>query len=198
MFHARWVGLLGWMGVASILAVACGEESSGDDTSNRGGAAGEGASAGAPSQGGAAGEPSQGGAAGEPPQGAAGASEGPGCSKGAVCDYSSDPFLECPISLQDYDPPCSIYGGIYVDEYDSKCGGTVIEASDGVQTTDWTFAPSGELVGTTWSGDVGDTACWGEPCAKVGSPRLLCDGSAGAGGAASGDGGAGGNGGGGG
>lgn len=109
------------------------------------------------------------------------------CSKASVCNEAPDRFLDCPKDYASYKPNCNVYGGVDIVEYDSSCGGKIIEASDGIQTEWWSFSASGQLVGTLWAGDVGDSACWGEPCEQVGKGREICQGGAGNEGGAAGN-----------
>lgn len=155
MQHAGWVVWFGAIGLTVGATVGCG-----DHVSRKGSAAAGG-------EGGVSGSAVQGGGGGT--------NHANACDSRTVCEDSPSAFLACPITLQDYVPDCSIYGGIRVERYDAECGGTVIMAMDGIQTETWTFTPAGKLVGTTWFGDVGDSGCWGAPCATVGSPEVLCD-----------------------
>jgi hypothetical protein len=85
-----------------------------------------------------------------------------------------------------------------LESYDSSCGGTYLEASNGVQTQRWNFDASGKLTGAYTSGDVGDCDYWGTRCEPVGGAAVICGeggGSGESGGGAAGQGGTGGQGG---
>jgi hypothetical protein len=101
------------------------------------------------------------------------------CGTASVCNEAPDRFLDCPKDYASYKASCNARGGVDIVEYDSSCGGKIIEASDGVQSEWWTFSASGQLVGTLWAGDVGDSDCWGKPCELVGKGREICQGGAG-------------------
>ncbi len=181
MANKYWGWWVSSMFLAASLAAACSGRTAALGGVSSGGEAGS-----ENARGGAAGAATEGVRAGA---GGQSAMPSPGCRLDAVCDESIGRFLDCPKSLAEYVPDCSIFGGIEIVRYESACRGTLIEASDGIQNERWTFTPSGELVGTGWNGDVGDSACWGQQCGKLGAGTSLC-GVGGSGG--SGDGGAGG------
>ncbi len=172
--------------VAASCAWACGD----DDDGPSSGTAGNGGTAGEGGTGAIAGEGGTGAIAGE---GGTGATAGEGGTAGGgpfgecqsdVCDRSIGRFVDCPDSLEQLNPTC--LREVIYQRYDSDCGGTIIEAADGIQTTRFTFDANGALVGHTWAGDTGDGACWGEPCQAVGRPTEtldVCAGGAGGGGA---------------
>lgn len=169
MANRRWGWGMGSLLLAAGIAAACSEQEP-----LPGSIIGSGGDAGARAAGAGA------GAGGEAEAGAAGAHAVPGssCDLRSACDESYARFLDCPKSLAEYVPDCSI--GVDIARYGSSCGGAIVVASDGIQTERWTFTPSGELVGTTWNGDVaGDHACWGEPCEPVGASTTLCEAGAG-------------------
>jgi hypothetical protein len=102
------------------------------------------------------------------------------CQPLAACDDDPISFLTCPRQLSDLDLTCQRY--LTIDRYQA-CGDTVLVVSNAVQTTAYTFNPNGELLGTASTGDVGDHACFGEPCMEHGVEEVVCDGVTGAGGA---------------
>jgi hypothetical protein len=100
------------------------------------------------------------------------------CAEHASCAEWGANFY-CPETLDDLAAVCG-RGGVKVERYASSCAGTVVEASDGVQSSTWTFNGTGKLIGVRSRGDVGDCDYWGTECRPLGSAQTVCsDGGAG-------------------
>ena len=160
------------MVAGALFASACDDESDSSDSMRAG--SGSGAKSGA---GGSGGSPVHaGGSAGEssPAHGGGGArGDGDVCRTEAACGDDGIAFLDCPSKLSDLDLTCERY--ITIDRYQG-CGQIVLAFSNGVQASQYTFAADGQLLGTYSYGDVGDHACFGEPCRDLGEPEVVCDG----------------------
>lgn len=168
---------LGWVvAAAGVLTVgACGDDSDSSDSARAG--SGSGAKSGA---GGSSSSPAHAGdgAGGDSGSlaygGGGGGAEGDdACRPLAACDEDPIAFLPCPSKLSDLDLTCRRY--ITIDQYQA-CGETVLVVSNGIQTTYYTFNTDGDLLGTYSAGDVGDHACFGEPCLEHGVKEVVCDG----------------------
>jgi hypothetical protein len=94
-----------------------------------------------------------------------------GCVERATCGNWGPNFIDCPTSIDDLRAVCEFAP---LESYESSCGGTYLEASNGVQTQRWTFDANGKLIGAYSSGDVGDCDYWGERCEPVGSAEIVC------------------------
>lgn len=114
----------------------------------------------------------------------------PACVEHESCGEWGANFY-CPKTLDDVVAVCRL-DGVEVERYASDCAGTVVEASNGVQSATWTFGADGMLIGVSSLGDVRDCDYWGTECRPVGVAQTVCgsggargDGGAGGGGAGS-------------
>jgi hypothetical protein len=83
--------------------------------------------------------------------------------------------FHCPEQLDDVSIICG-FAEVELDRYTSDCGGTLVKASNGVQTVDYSFDAEGILIGVSAIGDVGDCDQWGTRCEPVGTAeRVFCD-----------------------
>jgi hypothetical protein len=89
--------------------------------------------------------------------------------------------VPCPADLESFEPLCET--GKYTARIASACDGVIVEVGALAHVQQLFFDESGTLVGSRLTGDVGDTACWGESCQAAGTRELVCaNGSGGAGG----------------
>lgn len=88
--------------------------------------------------------------------------------------------LDCPATLDDVAADCR-FAEITIERYVSDCGGTLVDATNGVQQSRWTFDANGKLIGAHSMGDLGDCDYWGTRCQPIGKPEPICA-AAGAGG----------------
>ena len=144
----------------------------------------------------------EGGAAGEGSGGAAGATQPGGCEQHPDCEsfgdcdtldelenclsdgecirhdscYEWGANFGCPATLDDVPNFCRELPGIEAWRQASGCGGTIVEASGGVQQVIWTFDADGKLVAFSSIGDVGDCDYWGTECEEppIGDLEPLC------------------------
>jgi hypothetical protein len=98
----------------------------------------------------------------------------------------------CPATLDDVAGYCGL-GEIEIQRQPSGCGGTIVDANNGIQHVTWTFDADGKLVAFSSIGDVGDCDYWGTGCDSppTGTSEPVC-GVGGEGGQGGGGGGAGG------
>lgn len=83
----------------------------------------------------------------------------------------------CPATLDDLPEYCEF--GIDIERQRSGCGGTIVDANNGIQYVTWTFDESDRLVAFRSVGDTRDCDYWGTECDKppIGKPELLCVGT---------------------
>lgn len=112
------------------------------------------------------------------------------CNTDVACENVGVSVVDCPEDLASFEPLCK--SGAFTAQYESSCGGTIIEVGAVAHVQTFTFDESGALVGTVLLGDVGDRSCWGVPCEPTGERDLLCIGDGGGGGGEGGDAGSGG------
>lgn len=98
----------------------------------------------------------------------------------------------CPATLDDLPEYCEL--GIDIERQPSGCGGTIVDANNGIQHVIWTFDARDRLVAFRSVGDANNCDYWGTECnqPRTGTTETVCD--AGGEGGMGGQGGAGGGG----
>jgi hypothetical protein len=160
MQGARWMVGLWVISCGVLLSGACSSDEGSDPSDGHAGSGGN------SDNGGAGGASAGGSHAGQ------GGERQAGCLEHATCGNWGPNFIDCPTSIDDLRAVCEF---AQLESYDSSCGGTYLEASNGVQTQHWTFDADGMLIGAYSSGDVGDCDYWGTRCEPVGTAEMLCD-----------------------
>lgn len=92
------------------------------------------------------------------------------CIEHVSCDNWGASF-GCPATLDDLGEFCRFS---HMQRYHSSCGGTLVDATNGAQDSEWTFDAEGKLIGLISVGDLRDCDYWGTRCQPVGAPESLC------------------------